>query len=123
MIRVRRIPKVRFISGLEEAYVRGNAEEEYYVDLSAYQGNGFCGCKDFEVNCMPDLEKGFRGVTQYRCKHIRQARLWREAIKLAKARIIREAAATGRIFPEQETVSLGAHTMQSLPHRASPPDA
>jgi len=65
------------IEPLEEAryHVQVDGGGKYLVDLAAYNHNGFCGCRDFEVRHQPLLEQaeenGILDVTS-RCKHIRR---------------------------------------------------
>lgn len=49
---------------------------KHLVDLTSYNGNGACGCENFERECQKHLEKGAKPADIYRCKHIRLARLW-----------------------------------------------
>lgn len=43
--------------------------EPFLVDLDEYNGNGWCGCEDFEFRRQPLLERGAEPGTE-RCKHI-----------------------------------------------------
>lgn len=44
------------------------------VDLTAYDGNGACGCERFEFACRGHLERGAKKAARFRCSHIRSAR-------------------------------------------------
>lgn len=55
-------------------YVQLGTGGRYLVDLDEFRGNGFCGCRDFEVRHLPGLEKGVDDNTPLvisRCKHLR----------------------------------------------------
>lgn len=46
----------------------------YQWDLTSYNGNGECRCRDFETRRLKNLKEGYpRGVLT-RCKHLRRAR-------------------------------------------------
>lgn len=45
--------------------------DEYLVELEAYDGVGFCGCRQFECLHQPYLERG--DPTIRRCKHLQKA--------------------------------------------------
>lgn len=51
----------------------------HLVDLEAFNGNGFCTCRDFSCVCMPNYNKG-EGRTQ--CKHIKFAKAHSRMIEI-----------------------------------------
>ena len=62
------ILKLEQLEGLVPSDVLGRPP--YKVDLSAYDGNGKCNCKDFDIRHKPLLEDGERPGNRTRCKHI-----------------------------------------------------
>ena len=76
--------EVIILDSLFRVHVRSESDpsKTYLVDLEANWGNGWCGCKNFEVECLPEFNKLApqdrpRYSTEnnaYRCKHIRVAR-------------------------------------------------
>ena len=50
-----------------------NGRGEYLVDIGAYEGNGSCNCKHFEIRMEPKLKLGSYSRA-LRCKHILAAR-------------------------------------------------
>lgn len=82
------------------------SEAEYLVDVSAYNGNGMCSCKDFATRFGPFLSRGvtpdeaFRdawvkprdyqlGVDDiYRCWHIMRARSYVCTVFVDRARAV-----------------------------------
>lgn len=52
-------------------FVDGSNGEEYLLELNAYDGNGFCSCRQFECMHQPYLERGDRTIRQ--CKHLQRA--------------------------------------------------
>lgn len=50
--------------------------EPYLVDLEEFDGNGFCGCRGFEVRMLPKLveaQEKRQPMPLLRCKHILRA--------------------------------------------------
>jgi hypothetical protein len=67
---------------IEEVFVWRVASDahgatRYRVDLSAYDGNGWCGCRGFEIKYLPKLERGERpkSVKDLKCKHLIKAHI------------------------------------------------
>jgi hypothetical protein len=55
---------------------------KHFVDIWAYEGNGSCGCKDFNTRCLPNWKKNGHQVVDYgttarpspkrtHCKHLK----------------------------------------------------
>mgnify|MGYP001615675967 CR=1 FL=1 len=48
-------------------HVQSDSEDIHYlVDLEEHDGNGWCGCAQFQFRCTPALASGHKS----RCKHI-----------------------------------------------------
>lgn len=58
--------------------------DRYLCDLEPYDGNGWCGCKHFEMKCWPKLERGERPTTEeeLKCKHLIRAHIF-QSMELA----------------------------------------
>jgi hypothetical protein len=55
-------------------YYVSTGGEEYLVDINEFNGNGHCGCRNFQYCHLPDLAKeqeyGIPHKQVRRCKHI-----------------------------------------------------
>lgn len=62
--------------GLFRYWVRSESRDmEYLVDLTGYNGNGWCGCENFAIKREPLLVRGAKPKSdELRCKHIIRAR-------------------------------------------------
>lgn len=52
-------------------FISVDGGEEYLVELEAYEGVGWCNCRQFECVHQPLLERG--DPTIRRCKHLHKA--------------------------------------------------
>lgn len=50
--------------------------EVYLVDLQEFDGNGQCGCENFQFRLNPKLDRGDLISADTRCHHIKAARDW-----------------------------------------------
>lgn len=57
---------------------KSNSGKEYFIDMEEFNGNGRCGCRDFECRHLPKLQKlqdqGITSFPEYACKHIHHLR-------------------------------------------------
>lgn len=72
------MPRVEPVAGEPGRYLVESSRPglELLVDMGEYDGNGWCGCEDFEFRCQPKLERGHNAPDQTRCRHIRAVIGW-----------------------------------------------
>jgi len=81
-----------------------NGEAEYLVDIGAYEGNGACNCKHFEMRLEPKLKLG-RYSRALRCKHVLAARsFFTDAVV---GNLLYEEKKTGQQGQRKEAVRVG----------------
>jgi len=75
--RIEIVRVIQFPNELLRCWVQSDHEWTtcYLVDLMAWDGNGFCGCPDFQFRLQKDLNRGAKPIgDSHRCKHLRFAR-------------------------------------------------
>ena len=80
--------------GRARFFVTFNTDEECYVDLLCYQGNGRCDCWQFigphglKQRLLAAIEAGTFVPGEYQCPHIRFAD--RELLRMFKAQLLKQ---------------------------------